>query len=212
MTVKRLAIVGAGGVGKSTLMKLFEADGWKLFPSITREFYDIVNVKDEAAYMAMGKPEQAQFQRKMRMFYKSRYTQFLNDNPALDTITDRSIFDHMAYGIYGLHDQFTTISLQTLVDQCVEFANKHYTHFILLPYPQPWMHSKSIEDGFRQTDPAKNYCVWSLMFQTIMFRRKVQGDLDIELLLFKQGHHTPEEIYDVIREGFASEIRATSQN
>jgi predicted ATPase len=198
--MKRIALVGSGGTGKSSLLELFKADGYKVFPSITREFYERMGIKDESAYMALPKDEQAGFQRRMRVFYQMRYNAFVNENEHENIITDRSILDHLAYGIYGIHGQFSITTLGTVIDTCIAFSNTAYTNLIFLPYPQPWMLKVSIEDGFRNVDPAKNYCIHSLMLATLYYHKKVQQDLLPELSILKRSTATPEETYQMIRE------------
>lgn len=199
MTIKRIALVGAGGVGKTTLMAKFQAEGFLAFPSIVREFYGLMGIRDESAYMTMEAQAQANFQRRLRMFYMSRYKTFLDDNPAVNTVTDRSLLDHTAFGIHGLYNTYTPKTLQMMLDTTVAYVNEHYTHLIFIPYPQPWMDNNSIEDGFRYTDPAKNYAISSIMFNTLIFYKVIQLTLKPDVSVIKQQDSSPDEIFNQIR-------------
>jgi predicted ATPase len=197
--IKRVALVGAGGVGKTTQMKLFAAKGFMTFPSITREYYKSCGIKDESEYMKLSKGEQLVFQAGMRNYYTFRYDAFLAENHDVDTITDRSIFDHLAYGIYGLEDQFTLAGLKMLVNACIEYANEDkYTNLVFFPYPQKWMMGKSIEDGFRNIDAAKNYAVSSIMFNTLFYNKVVHKRIKAQLSLLLDDEEDPNRIYQAI--------------
>jgi predicted ATPase len=197
----RVALVGSGGVGKSTLLRYFEDDGFTVFPSITREFYELMGIPDQAAYMQLGNNEKANFQRKMRNYYQAKYLQFVQEHPHQDTVTDRSIFDHMAYGIYGLHDQFTIKQIHQLIDTCVAYSNSGvYTNLIYFPYPLPWQEEHLVEDGFRNVEPAQDYSVAAIMLYTIFYEKVVMNNLHASFSPLKRADMTPQETYHFIQQ------------
>jgi predicted ATPase len=197
---KRIALIGAGGTGKTSLLKLFEAHGFKVFPSITRDYYKQQGIKNEIEYMQIQSiPEKIRFQNGMRDYYKSRYGEFLEDNANHDVVTDRSIFDHMAFGVYGMEGHLTLGDIQKLQYSALCYANSGvYTHLVYLPYPQRWMSLKSIEDGFRSVDASKNFCISSLILSTVFFYKVAMAELKPELLTIPDAGWSTAQIFDKI--------------
>lgn len=81
------------------------------------------------------------------------------------------------------------------------FANSDmYTHLIYIPYPQPWMTKTSIGDGFRMTDPTKNYIVSSIMLSSIFLNGVVMRRLRPNLSVMQMSAEPPEVVYKQIQE------------
>jgi predicted ATPase len=197
--VKRIALVGAGGVGKTTLLKLFEARGYAIFPSVARKFYEMQGIKDETEYMRMEVYDKLDFQFAMRQYFKQTYVDFGAANPGRNIATDRSLFDHLAYGIYGLEGAHSTESITSVIEECKEFSNFAYTHLVYIPYPQPWMKGISIEDGFRNTDASKNYAIAAMQYHAIHFE-KAFNRLDCSLIVLDRTDRRPPEIFGSIQQ------------
>lgn len=197
----RIALIGAGGTGKTSLLKLFEARGFKVFPSITRDYYKTQGIKNEIEYMKIQDvKEKLKFQNGMRDYYKSRYAEFLDAHEDYDIVTDRSIFDHMAYGVYGMEGHLSIADVQKLQYTCLCYANSGvYTHLVYLPYPQGWMTHVSTADGFRSVDAGKNLCISSLILSTVFFYKVAMQELKPEFLTIPDAGWTTGEIFDELQ-------------
>lgn len=171
--MKRIGLVGAGGVGKSSLLKFFETSGCKPLLSVSRQYYALRGIPNEAAYFQLSAAERKDFQVGMLRYYMQTYAEFVNTWFDKHTIADRTVFDHLAYNIYSNPEGFDLQELEDLIAEVGEFADKYYTHIFYIPYPQPWMHHVSIEDGFRMVSPAKNYAVSAIMSEAL-FGAKLQ--------------------------------------
>lgn len=158
-----VGLAGAGGVGKSTLMRLFEAEGYALMPSISRQYYAERGLKSEQEYLNLSAESKKDFQRGMLNFYMESFDAFRMRHMEENIIADRTVFDHFAYNIYSNPGMYTLQEFEDLRATIKEYAENVYTHIFYIPYPQPWMHHTSIEDGFRATDPCKNFAVASIM-------------------------------------------------
>jgi predicted ATPase len=212
---KRLALVGAGGTGKSTVLQLFEKHGFKVFPSIAREFYRIQGFTGENDYLALSVKDKIKFQHGMREYYTSQYADFIGTYPEANTIADRTIFDHTAYGILGLDgpDGLTVQDIERLRYTAVVFANQRmYTHIVFMPYPQPWMFTTSIEDGFRNTSAAKNFAVSSIMLNLLVYSKVVMHELKPNLLMVPTNGKSAQEIFNDILEEINPTITRVYRN
>jgi predicted ATPase len=194
----RVGLVGAGGVGKTSLMKLFEARGYAAFPSPTREFYEIAGIKDETEYLGLLTVDKIAFQSGIRGHFKTKFETFCKRHGGQHIVSDRSLFDHLAYGIYGLDDWHTPRSIQSLIDNTVEYVNKFYTHLVVLPYPQPWMKPGHGNDGFRELSVARNYAIGCMQHSTIVMEKTFHR-LQVSLIILDRSDKSPPEVFGMIQ-------------
>jgi predicted ATPase len=200
--INHVALIGAGGTGKTSLLKHFEAMGYKVFPSITREYYAKQGIANEKEYYTLPLKDRIAFQWGMREFYKQRYNEFLQQYKDVNTVTDRSLFDHLAFGIYGLGgldgEGITLSDIYNIVQTTVCYTNQGgYTHLIYLPYPQAWMLNNAgvIDDGFRAVDHAKNFAIASMILATLTYQKFVTKELKPALITLPDSGFTIEEMF-----------------
>jgi predicted ATPase len=197
-----VGMIGAGGTGKSTLMKIFERDGFKALPSTSRDYFAKHNLKSEVEYLKLPEPAKKDFQTGMMDFYMERFEKFKEANKGEALVADRTAFDHLGYCLCSIPTGFTLAEIDHWFVRCAEFIEQHFTHIIFIPYPNLWMRDDSAEDGFRMTAAAKQYTIdamyWRLLHR-FMHREHFQRLHDgVCLLEVKPSHDSPEELYKKI--------------
>lgn len=196
---KRVAFIGAGGVGKTTLCKLFEADGYKFHPSSVRAFYKTQGILKEDDYLELSEQRRHQFQKDLMLDFRKHYESFLLGFSNSNTVTDRTVFDHLAYFLYGVPG-ITLEELTFWSYDCAGFMTDHgfYTHLVYIPYPQPFMETQSTEDGFRAVQHGKNFAVSSIMYN--LFASKIGANhSSIQRIYLPRSNRTPKQNYEFIR-------------
>lgn len=142
----RIAVSGAHGVGKTTLVNRIA------------EHLHLPKISEVARKVAgeMGLDScntiKTSDQESIRLFQsKVFYEQLMAESELIDFISDRSIFDIVAYmNYYGLCAE--------IIDDYLQYAIKHsaqYDAIIYCPVPRG---AELVADGFRLTEGQKEYC------------------------------------------------------
>lgn len=159
---KLVCFAGAGGTGKTSL-----ANGVKeLLPnveihrSVVREFYAKCGVATETAFQAKPPEWRKGFQNELLEYYITELTDALQRSKADYLVCERSVFDHIAYTIYGSRELYDT-EMHNLATRRIHWFAKLKPLVIYLPYPTPWDHLAA--DGFRDRSMAKDLIIDALI-------------------------------------------------
>jgi AAA domain len=174
MTTKLVCFTGAGGTGKTSLVgglaDLLKAHGKNVFihQSITREFYAIRGVSSETDFLKMSPEDRHEFQMALFEYYNSKLVFFINSTDADSEnyiLSERSVFDHIAYTIYGSRESITSVDIAYMNIRTRDFLDLKPL-VMYLPYPTPWDHLGA--DGFRAREVAKDTIIDALITKQLL--------------------------------------------
>lgn len=176
--MKRVFFVGAGGVGKTSVLELLAQKltsmgvQTEVFKSVSRDFFKAKGITTEQAGLERPEADRFQFQSELFDFYCQRLLdemQSMRERGVEVMIADRSPYDHLAYLIYNTpnildYDQMWSKVKQAetlLLDGTIEHRDR--TAFVFFPCTGKWMTPSIVNDGVRHAPPSKNYTVSCLM-------------------------------------------------
>lgn len=164
---------GPAGSGKTTtlneLVNIPELRGRvMLLPSVTRSFYASRGVSGEASFMENLSPqEKLTFQIDLLQHYVDTFLEACEDatSEGKTLISDRSIYDHIAYALMFNMDVIDRYDVSTFLGQAKKLRSK--TKFRVVSFPMPtWCVA---DDGFRRQvygkDLAHSHILSSLLLE-----------------------------------------------
>lgn len=177
-----ICLSGAGATGKTSVVNEFlkklhnpkvpDADQRVVFHgSIVRAYYASQNVANEVEFLKLRPPQRKTFQVGLIMYYMDQLEQFVYLSRSAGknvVICDRSLFDHVAYTIYGSSELIYDADLAELNKLIIRFKKLSPVVFYL-PYPTPW--DKDGGDGFRVRLPGKDLIIDSLIQRNLHANR-----------------------------------------
>ena len=162
---------GSGATGKTSvveaLLKSKRAGSGTLYhPSIVRDYYASRGVANEASFHLMGIRERAEFQIGLLRHYMIELRKCLVANAGRESVQrvvcDRSVFDHVAYMLYGSGELVTQAMWDTEIVPLMDDFRRLCLVIFHLPYPTGWPEESAV-DGFRHRVFAKDFIVDSLI-------------------------------------------------
>mgnify|MGYP001171568144 CR=1 FL=1 len=162
---------GSGATGKTSvveaLLKSKRAGSGTLYhPSIVREYYASRGVAHEASFHLMGIRERAEFQVGLLRHYMIELRKCLVSNAGRESVRrvvcDRSVFDHVAYMLYGSGELVTQAMWDDEIVPLIDDFRRLCPVIFHLPYPTGWPEESAV-DGFRHRVFVKDFIVDSLI-------------------------------------------------
>lgn len=168
MKVKILACAGAGGTGKTSAINEIKKRYAVIHkPSVVRNFYKSRHIENEREFFErLSNSDKYTFQVDLMEYYVQdlhKTATEVQDQGDYDMIvTDRSIYDHVAYFLVYCMEHLTQDDYETAVNHLItEFINLD-TYVAYFPFPPSWNYSDG-EDGFRFLSYGKDLVVSALI-------------------------------------------------
>lgn len=176
MSVTLVCFAGSGATGKTTLVNALEKKltGAVVHRSITREYYASAGVLSEADFLAMSPADRMSFQLELYNYFlktlEERVAALKVERKSTIMLSERSVFDHYAYTLYGSRELVGGAEMHTLDEGVLRF--KRLRPLIMyLPYPVPW--ASAGLDGFRAQEPAKDSIIDAVVHTRLSRNRDV---------------------------------------
>jgi len=136
----RVGFIGVSGTGKTTVMNLMAEQGYRVKPSLIRDFFT-KSGRVEADQDKMT-PQEVWDLQKSIFDWKVEY-----DMESLEgnSIYDRTLLDHYVYCLHRC-SSIMSVSVAESMKLLVKENLSRYTHLFYFPCSTKW----STEDGFRQ--------------------------------------------------------------
>lgn len=166
-----VAFSGAGGTGKTTLineMHRQEPEDTVIYRSVVREFYKHNGVVSEADFLSRSESYRYSFQMDLFRHFVKSITEFvcLPENNGKIILSERSVYDHMAYTMIGCGKLISKDDIYRLRMGKAEFLKLEPSiHY--MRYPAPWSNTAAVEDEFRAVEPAKDTLVDAFIYRNL---------------------------------------------
>jgi AAA domain len=170
---KLIAFAGANGTGKTSLAAQLVTDlhadhgiGCVAYGSIVRAFYSRMGVANETAFLEMSIGDRKDFQLELFAYYVTEIMRFLDESVFDVVVSERSVFCHYAYTVYGCDGALSKGDMQMLTLGVEQYLTMQPATFYL-PYPTPWDEAAGVADGFRDRGVVKDTIVDALIYRLV---------------------------------------------